>query len=71
MSAMFNGECIQSFTVTGNLKQGAQAFELGQRSDDSINPIRYQDYRIYNGIPKYGSITSGSSYTPPLSMVIA
>jgi hypothetical protein len=71
MSAMFNGECIQSFTVTGNLKQGAQAFELGNRSDASIKPVRYQDYRIYKDIPKYGSITSGSTYTPPLSMVIA
>jgi hypothetical protein len=71
MSAMFNGNCIQSFTVTGNLKQGAQALQLGNRSDVTVNPVRYQDYRIYKGIPKYGSITSGSSYTLPLSMVIA
>ena len=70
-NSLFNGECVQSFTLGATLKTGSAAFELFNRQDDSVNTIRFQDYRIYKGVAKYGSLVSGSLYTVPESMVIA
>jgi hypothetical protein len=70
-NSLFNGECVQTFTLAATLKTGTQAFELFNRQDDGVNTARFQDYRIYNGVAKYGSLVSGSLYSVPESMVIA
>ena len=70
-NSLFNGECIQTLTAAVTLKTGTDAFQIFNRQDASVNTTRYQDYRIYNGVAKYGSLVSGSLYSVPLSMVIA
>jgi hypothetical protein len=70
-NSLFNGECVQTFTLAATLKTGSQAFQIMNRQDASMNTARYQDYRIYNGVAKYGSLVSGSLYSVPPSMVIA
>jgi hypothetical protein len=70
-NSLFNGECVQSFNLAATLRTGSQAFQLFNRADESIRNVRYQDYRIYKGVAKYGSLVSGSIYSVPESMVIA
>jgi hypothetical protein len=70
-NSLFNGECVQTFTLAATLKTGSAAFQLFNRQDDGVNTARFQDYRIYNGVAKYGSLVSGSLYSVPPSMIIA
>jgi hypothetical protein len=70
-NSLFNGECVQTFTLAATLKSGSQAFQLFNRQDSTLSTTRFQDYRIYNGVAKYGSLVSGSLYSVPESMIIA
>jgi hypothetical protein len=70
-NSLFNGECTQTFTAAVTLKSGSDAFQIFNREDATMSTTRYQDYRIYNGVAKYGSLVSGSLYSVPQSMVIA
>ena len=70
-NSLFNGECIQTLTAAVTLKSGSDAFQIMNRQDATMSTSRYQDYRIYKGIAKYGALVSGSLYSVPASMVIA
>lgn len=70
-NSLFNGECIQTLTAAVTLNTGSQAFQIMNRQDATMSTSRYQDYRIYKGVAKYGSLVSGSLYSVPQSMVIA
>ena len=72
-TSLWSGSAAQSFTYSGNLGTGSAnfPFTIMGTGADAIKCHRYQDYRIYNGAAKYSGITSGSTYTQPLSMVIA
>ena len=72
-TSLWSGSAVQSFTFSGNLGIGntGSPFYIMGSGQDALKCHRYQDYRIYNGAAKYPGITSGSTYTQPLSMVIA
>ena len=72
-TSLWSGSAVQSFTFGGNLAIGntGSPFYIMGSGQDAISCHRFQDYRIYNGAAKYPGITSGSTYTQPLSMVIA
>jgi hypothetical protein len=72
-TSLWSGSAVQSFVFAGNLGTGSlnTPFYIMGTGYDAVKCHRYQDYRIYNGAAKYSGITSGSTYTQPLSMVIA
>jgi len=72
-TSLWSGSAVQSFVFGGQLGTGSAnyPFYIMGSGEDAIKCHRYQDYRIYNGVAKYSGITSGSTYTQPLSMVIA
>jgi len=72
-TSLWSGSAVQSFVFGGLLATGSlsEPFYIMGTGQDAVKCHRYQDYRIYNGAAKYPGITSGSTYTQPLSMVIA
>ena len=72
-TALWSGSAVQSFTFSGQLGTGntGDPFYIFGDGETPCKCHRFQDYRIYNGVAKYSGITSGSTYTQPLSMVIA
>jgi hypothetical protein len=72
-SSLWSGSAVQSFVFGGNLGTGSldYPFFIMGTPFEAVKCHRFQDYRIYNGVAKYSGITSGSTYTQPLSMVIA
>lgn len=79
-SSLWNGKAVQSFTYAGAIGTGSADFPFFMMGAggaeqpgfaDTVKCVRYQDYRVYNGVGKYPNATSGSTYTTPDSMIIA
>ena len=66
----FDGVRVLEYPTTGSLRStpGVTTRILGWQKLDNLPYLDtfYQDYRVYNGVPKY----TGSSYTPRPSMII-
>ena len=70
---LLNGEVISQFTNTAILKASQLPLLAGIGWDGvpaQQAVVSFQDYRIYKGVAKYANQASGSTYTPPLSMIL-
>ena len=67
---LLNGEVVMAFTNAAVLKNDNNPYIMGRVNGSSPYSASFQDFRLYKGVAKYPYQTSGSTYTPPLSMVL-
>jgi hypothetical protein len=66
---LLNGEVVQSFLNSAILKNDNNAYIMGRVNGSNLYSASFQDCRLYKGVAKYAYQASGSTYTPPLSMI--
>jgi hypothetical protein len=66
---LLNGEVVLSFQNSAVLKNLENPLIMG-RGGSSPYSASFQDFRLYKGVAKYAYQPSGSTYTPPLSMIL-
>ena len=66
---LLNGEVVLNFTNAATLGNSSPPRIIG-RSGTSPYSASFQDFRLYKGVAVYANQSSGSTYTPPLSMIL-
>ena len=66
---LLNGEVVSKFQNSATLRTGQPPSIMGRISDFIPCSASFQDFRLYKGVGKYPIQESGSTYTPPLSIV--
>jgi hypothetical protein len=66
---LLNGEVVMAFTNAATLKNDNNAYIMGKIGTPPYSSS-FQDFRLYKGVAVYPYQASGSTYTPPLSMIL-
>jgi hypothetical protein len=66
---LLNGKVVMEFTNDSTLKNSQNPLIMG-RGGSSPYSASFQDFRLYKGVTVYPIQASGSTYTPPLSMIL-
>ena len=67
---LLNGEVVMAFTNGAVLKNSQNPLIMGRVNASSQYSASFQDFRLYKGAAVYPYQASGSTYTPPLSMIL-
>ena len=67
---LLNGEVIMDFQNSATLKNQQGPMFMGRNGSGGVVSSSFQDFRLYKGAAVYAYQTSGSTYTPPLSMIL-